>query len=71
MNHKQQGVLEDDGTVMGKEDGSFLRGLDIAEYLAVVGMDDVGQRLARMYSATYIDQAKKNARMTCLDVLQG
>ena len=49
MNHKQQGVLEDDGTVMGKEDGSFLRGLDIAEYLAVVGMDDVRQRLAGMH----------------------
>ena len=46
MNHKQQGVLENDGTVMGKEDRPFLRGLDIAEYLAVVGMDDVRQRLA-------------------------
>jgi hypothetical protein len=69
MNHKQQGVLEDDGTVMGKEDGSFLRGLDIAECLAVVGMDDVRQRLAGMHTTTYIDQAKQNARMTCLDVL--
>ena len=69
MNHKQQGVLENDGTVMGKEDRPFLRGLDIAEYLAVVGMDDVRQRLAGMHTTTYIDQAKQNARMTCLDVL--
>ena len=69
MNHKEQSVLENDGTVMGKEYCSFFCGLHIAEYLAVVGMDDVRQRLAGMHTTTYIDQAKQNARMTCLDVL--
>ncbi len=69
MNHKQHGVLENDGAVMGKEDGSFFCGLDIAEYLAGVGMDDVRKRLPGMHTPTDIDQAKQNARMTCLDVL--
>lgn len=49
MNHKQQGILQDYGTVMSKENRPFFCGLDIAEYLAVVGMDDVRQRLAGMH----------------------
>ena len=69
MNHKEQSVLENNGTVMGKEYGSFFCGLYIAENLAVIGMDDMRQRLTGMYTTTYVDQTKQNARMTCLDVL--
>jgi hypothetical protein len=72
VNHKQQGILQDYGTVMSKENRPFFCGLDIAEYLAVVGMDDVRQRLAGMHTITYIDQAKQNARKirgTVIDLL--
>ena len=46
MNLEQQGVLQNQRTVVGKEDDTVDGGLDIAEYHAVVWIDDVGQSLA-------------------------
>ena len=55
MNHKEQCVLKNHWTVVCKEYGSLFCGLDIAEYLAVVGMDDVGKRLTGMDTTADID----------------
>lgn len=41
--------MEDDGTIVGKKDSPFFCSLNNAEYLAVVGVDDVRQRLAGMH----------------------
>ena len=56
---------------MGEKDDTVDSGLDIAEYHAVVGVDDVGQRLTGYHTLVGGDKAAKDACMASLDVQQG
>ena len=70
MNLEQQGVLKYQRTVVGEEDDAVNGGLDIAEYHAVVGVDDVGQSLAGHYALVGGDKATEDAYMAGLDMLK-
>lgn len=70
MNLEQQGVLQNQRTVVGKEDDTVDGGLDIAEYHAVVWIDDVGQSLAGHHALVGGDEAAEDASMAGLDVQQ-
>ena len=55
---------------MGEEDNAVDGGLDIAEYHAVVGVDDVGQSLACHNPLVSGDKTAEDACMTGFDMLK-
>ena len=68
MNLEQQRVLQHQRPVVGEEDDTVDGGLDIAEYHAVVGVDDVGQNLTGHYALVGGDKATEDACMTGFDM---
>ena len=70
MYHEQQGVLKHHQTMVGEEHRAFGCRLDVVENLAVVGIDDVGERHAWSDTAPCVNQAIEDTRVTGFDVLE-